>query len=101
MRRQVLPIILVGLVPLAFFKPPPPPLRFGVGNRRSFSLYHRPHEEKLPFLGGPFDALAFRLLEGLGVRDIDVVGSTMEARDLSEDLDMRLLELVIDESVSL
>ena len=42
-----------------------------------------------------FDALAFRLLEGLGVREVAVARTTLEAKDSPEDLEVRPFELVI------
>ena len=51
-------------------------------------------EEEPPFPDGRFDALAFLLLEGLGVREVGVVGTTLEAKGSPEDFEVRLSELV-------
>lgn len=42
---------------------------------------------------GPFDALAFFLIEDLGVREVGMLGTTLEAKDLLEDFEVRRLEL--------
>ena len=57
--------------------------------------YHCPSEKEPPFLDSRFNSLALRLLEGLGVREVCVVGTTLEAKDTPEDFEVRLLELVI------
>ena len=58
-------------------------------------LYHSPGEEKPPFPDGRLDALAFRLLEGLGIREVVVVRTTLDAKGSQEDFEVRLSELVI------
>ena len=57
-------------------------------------LVLRPGEEEPPFPDGRFDAFAFLLLEGLGVREVGVVRTTLEAKDPAEDFKARLSELV-------
>ena len=57
--------------------------------------YHCPSEEEPPCPDGRFDALAFRLLEGLGVQEVGVVGTTLKVEDSPEDFEVRLSELVI------
>ena len=37
----------------------------------------------------------FCLLQGLGVREVGVIGTTLEAKDSPEDFEVRLCELVI------
>lgn len=46
-------------------------------------------------MGGGFDALYVRLLEGLGVRGVGVFGTTLEAKNSPEELEVRLSELVV------
>ena len=57
--------------------------------------YHCPSEDEPPFPDGRCDALAVRLPEGLGVRGVGVVRTTLEANDSPEDFEVRLSELVI------
>ena len=53
-----------------------------------------PSEEEPPIPDDRFDALAFRLLKGVGVREVSVVRMTPEAKDSPKNLKMRLSELV-------
>ena len=57
--------------------------------------YHCHREEKPPSPDGGSGDLAFLLLEGLGVRDIGVVGTTLDAKDSPEDSEVRNSELVV------
>ena len=74
----------------------PPPICeniIRVGNRAVFGRTIAPAKVKTAFMDGRFDAFAFHLIEGLGVREVDVVGTTLEAKDLAEDFEVRLSEL--------
>ena len=74
---------------------PPAPTSSDWVIARCFAVYHSPSEEEPPFPDGRFDALAFRLLEGLGVREAGgVVCTTLEAKDRPKDFEVRFSELV-------
>ena len=55
-----------------------------------FSPHRCPSEEEPSFSGDLFDALAYLLIEGLGVREVGVVGTTPEAEDSPEDFEAHL-----------
>ena len=57
--------------------------------------YHRPSEQEPPCPDGRFHALAFRLLEGLGVRKVGVIDTALETNESPKDLEVRLSKLVI------
>ena len=52
-------------------------------------------EEEPTFPDGCFDSIDFCLVEGLGAREVGVVGTTLEAKDSPEDFGVRLSELVL------
>ena len=54
-----------------------------------------PATEEPSFPDGRFDALAFRLLEGLGVREVGVVRTSLKAKDKPENFEVRFSGLVI------
>ena len=57
--------------------------------------HHCLREAESPVTESRFDALAVRLLEGLGIREVGAVGTTLDVKDSPEDIEVRRLELDI------
>ena len=93
--RRVLGQLFGGRPGPAFFPPAICAKHNPTGYSPLILPYHCPSEEEPPFPNGRCDTLAFRLLEGLGVREVDVVGTTLETKDSPENFEMRLSERVI------
>ena len=72
----------------------PPGPGFRLGNRPLFCRTIAPATKSRQIPDDRFDALAFRLLESLGAREVGVVRTTLEDKDSLEDFEVRLWELV-------
>ena len=60
---------------------------------RCFAVQFPPRVRAGASVDGRFDALAFRLAENLGEREVGVVGTTLKAKDSREDFEVHLSEL--------